>query len=83
MVELEAEKQSIGCNDDSNCLAELAGALGADLVVYGELGKLGNQYMLQQSLFDTKAGKAITRISVQSESIEAIPFSSDPNCVIW
>ena len=53
-------------------MAELAGALGADLVVYGELGKLGNQYMLQQSLFDTKAGKAITRISVQSESIEAI-----------
>ena len=73
MMELEAEKQSIGCTDDNNCLAELAGALGADLVVYGELGKLGNQYMLQQSLFDTKKGKAIARISVQSESVGVIP----------
>jgi hypothetical protein len=36
MVELEAEKAAMGCADNS-CLAELAGALGADLVVYGDV----------------------------------------------
>ncbi len=78
MMELEAEKQTVGCDDNNNCLAELAGALGADLVIYGELGKLGNQYMLQQSLFNTKAGKAMARISVQSESVDSIPGQLRP-----
>ena len=37
MAELEAERQSLGCMDDSSCLAELAGAMGARLVVYGSV----------------------------------------------
>ena len=29
MMALEAEKQTLGCSDDSSCLAEIAGAMGA------------------------------------------------------
>src|SRR3712207_6923041 len=45
--ELEAAKQSVGCADDSSCLADVAGAMGAELVVFGAAGKLGTLYNLK------------------------------------
>ena len=36
VIALEAEKEALGCDDTSaSCLAEVAGAMGADLVVTG------------------------------------------------
>ncbi|MHB1844264.1 MAG: hypothetical protein ACYCWW_05455, partial [Deltaproteobacteria bacterium] len=36
-----AERQKLGCEGDASCLAELGGALGAQWLVAGSVGKLG------------------------------------------
>jgi hypothetical protein len=43
LLGLERQKQLLGCSDaSSSCMAELAGALGADGVVIGDIGKVGS-----------------------------------------
>ncbi|MCU0699202.1 MAG: hypothetical protein MUC96_22065 [Myxococcaceae bacterium] len=47
MLGLERQRQLLGCSGEgSNCTAELAGALGAEGVVRGEVAKLGDVYQL-------------------------------------
>ena len=72
MVELEAEKQSLGCADDSSCLSELAGAMGARYVVFGEMGKLGSFYLLTLNLFDSKMAKSAARDTLKVKSIDEL-----------
>lgn len=42
MLELEAERQVMGCDDDSSCLAEIADALGVDALIVGSLATVGD-----------------------------------------
>jgi TolB-like protein len=72
MVELEAEKEAMGCSDNS-CLAELAGALGADLVVFGDVSRLGALIIVNINLFDSVKARAAGRISIQTKDIESLP----------
>ena len=50
MLTLEQQKMTVGCEDDTSCLAEIGGALGADHVVTGRLGKVGEIYLLSLKL---------------------------------
>jgi hypothetical protein len=43
MLDHEANRQLAGCNVDAGCLAEIAGALGADIVVIGSLARVGEE----------------------------------------
>lgn len=69
MAALEAEKQNAGCSD-SSCLAELAGAMGARYVIFGSLGKLGEQFVLTLNLFDSVAAKAVSRSIIKSKGLD-------------
>lgn len=42
MLDLEAQKQLVGCGDDS-CLAEIAAALGVDIVIVGSIATVGDE----------------------------------------
>ncbi len=64
LAELDSDRQALDCNAES-CLAELAGAIGAQYVVYGELGLLGSAHVLNLSLFDSVAARAINRVAMQ------------------
>lgn len=44
----------MGCGD-SSCLAEIAGAMGAEFVVFGDVGKLGETFVINLNLFDNNA----------------------------
>src|SRR5262249_36153810 len=59
LANLEADKQQSGCDD--SCLAEIAGAMDAQLVVNGFVGRLGSLYVVNLSLFDAKKARAIGR----------------------
>jgi hypothetical protein len=72
MIELEAEKAAMGCADNS-CLAELAGALGADLVVYGDVSQLGALFIVNINLFDSIRTRAVGRKSIQTKEVEELP----------
>ena len=45
LLGIERQKQLLGCSEEStNCMAELAGALGADGVVMGSIARLGSGF---------------------------------------
>src|SRR4051812_10419633 len=52
-VELESQKQVAGCSEQASCIAEMAGALGASVVVYGSIGQLDDVIILTLNLFDS------------------------------
>jgi hypothetical protein len=72
MLELEGQKQTLGCEESMSCLAEIAGALGARLVTYGQVEKLGSLWLLTMSMQDTKAGRPVGRVALQGDGIEAL-----------
>jgi len=78
MVALEAEKQSMGCSNDSSCLAELAGAMGARFVMFGEVGKLGKNIIITFNLFDSQEAKAAGRAIVTINSLDVVPEKVPP-----
>lgn len=69
LAELESERAVLGC-EDSSCLAELAGAIGARFVISGRVSKLGGLWLLQLSLFDAIAAEAISRVALKSSALE-------------
>lgn len=60
MLELEANRQLLGCTDDS-CLREIGDALGADIVLSWRFGNAGEQSLLSVTLFDTRSARAVGR----------------------
>lgn len=77
MMDLEAEKQSMGC-DESSCLLEIASALGTRYVVWGSVGKLGNLVVVTVNLFDSDVQRSVNRESGQAPSIEKAPEMLGP-----
>jgi hypothetical protein len=59
MLGLEKTKQALGCEDDS-CMAEIGGALGADELVSGKIGKVGRTLVIELRRNDVRAAKTLT-----------------------
>lgn len=70
LAALEAEKSAAGCSDTS-CLAEIAGALGAEKVLFGSLSKLGATTTASLSLYTASTG-AIERASVDVADLSGL-----------
>lgn len=82
VVALQGEKQAVGCDEDAtSCLAEVAGAMGARYVVFGQVGDVEDILIMTLQLFDSEQGKSVARIVVQrasaTELIEALPVATD------
>lgn len=73
IIGVERQKQMMGC-DQQSCIAELAGALGADYLFIGNLGKLGNSYLVNIKLVRSNQGMLVSGVSrrVQGETDEAL-----------
>ncbi len=78
MLEIEGQKQALGCTEDTSCVAEAAGALGAKYVVIGNVGHLGQILNLNVSLFDQSKGSSVARRAVQVKSLDEIPVEARP-----
>lgn len=78
MAALEGEKQALGCTNDASCLAEVAGAMGAGLIVYGNGGKLGTLLNLNLNLFDAAQARSVGRVAIQAKSLEELPEKLRP-----
>lgn len=61
MLDHEAQKQLMGCESDESCLADIAGALGVDVLVTGSLARLNDAHIFTMKRIDqTKAKVAGT-----------------------
>jgi formylglycine-generating enzyme required for sulfatase activity len=61
MLEHKAGKQALGC-DDEKCFAEIGGALGVTYIAAGNLGKLGDRYILNLKLIDITRTETKARV---------------------
>lgn len=59
MLSHEANKQILGCEEDSECLAEIAGALGVDQLVTGKLAKVDAQTVITIRRIDQNRAKVL------------------------
>lgn len=76
MTDVEAEKQAAGCSS-SSCLAELAGALGAELVLFGTASQLGTTTTITLSLFDNRTTR-VERTTLNVERVDGLPQQLPP-----
>jgi hypothetical protein len=74
LVDVEAQKQMMGCQPGSeSCLAEVASAMGADLVLSGDVGKLGANTVINLHLFDAARARSVGRDSVVVADLAQLP----------
>ena len=76
MLQFEKDKQSVGCEADTACLAEIGGALGVEYTVNGALAKIGDGYVLTLALSNTKSASVENRttenIARQDQIVAAV-----------
>jgi len=77
LINLEAGKEALGC-DDASCMAEIAGAMGAEYVVSGRIGKLGTTYVLKIAVFSPQEGRTVGQEAIQSKSLDELPARLEP-----
>ena len=65
----DKQRQALGC-DQLSCAAEIGGALGVDLVMYGDLGALGDSYALNVSVVRARDSAVLARSSVLTKKNE-------------
>jgi hypothetical protein len=70
MVNLEATKISLGCTE-TNCLADLAGAFGAELLVTSSVGRVGSEYVLTLVLIQVDGARVLRRVSRRAKGGES------------
>jgi hypothetical protein len=74
LLQLENEQQMVGeCTDETSCLMAVAGALGAELIVYGKASRLGALTVVTLHLYDVAGARSLSRVSFSSKQDEALP----------
>ena len=58
----ERQRQVLGCTE-SGCLAEIGGAVGAELVLSGQAGRIGSQNRLSLLLVDARKAVTVARVA--------------------
>jgi hypothetical protein len=74
MLDLEAVKQQAGCTDGVSCAAEVAGALDAPMLITGQLGQVGQTWVLSLSRMDQRSLQVVARVTreVQGTGADAV-----------
>lgn len=67
LLDLEAKKQSTGC-DDTSCMTAIAGALGAQYVAAAGLGRLGHTMVLSFKVIEVRSASALVHAN---ETVQA------------
>lgn len=74
LLGVERQRQLLGCTENSSCLTEIGGALGAADVIHGTLGKLGNAFIFNLQLVNAGTGQVSRRFSTRSKSTSEETF---------
>ncbi len=69
LIGIEATKQVAGCEGESGCLAELAGAFNAEIVAAPQAGKIGGTTVFTLQLLDPK-GTTVGRGTAQVSGLD-------------
>jgi hypothetical protein len=73
LIGLERQRQLLGCSEGAeNCMAELAGALGAEAVLVGEVAKVGSTYRLSIRVMASGAPRKLASAAVSGTTEDAL-----------
>lgn len=72
LIGLERQRALLGCSEDSSCMAEIANALGSDLVAQGSVGKVGSTYLVSVRLIDGRTSRTAARANAQVSDSNAL-----------
>ena len=67
--------QLLSCSEEG-CVTELGQAMGARYIVTGRLDKLGDQFVLVASLFDSVKSRAVGRTRQETGELEGLPLAA-------
>lgn len=73
MLGLERQKQLLGCNDDHQCLTEVAGALGVDALLLGDVGRIGKSYTVNLRVVGAQNGKVLATHIATVATVDDVP----------
>lgn len=69
LIGLERQKELVGCADDaSQCMAELANALGSEVVVAGSIGKFGHTFQINLKALSAVSAEVLVLASGSASS---------------
>lgn len=82
LLGLERQRQLMGCQEGaSSCLAELAGALGVEVIVMGAVARLDGVYQLDVKALSAGDGKVMalfhTQVARQTEVVAALARAAE------
>jgi hypothetical protein len=63
VLNLEAQKQLLGCSDSTACLGEIGGALGVDYLLAGHVGRISETHVISLRLINPTNLEVKSRIS--------------------
>jgi len=69
ILNAEEFKQMIECSDNS-CLMEISGALGAEILVSGDIGQIGKVSQLSLKMLNNQDGTVYSRVSRTIQGVE-------------
>jgi hypothetical protein len=73
LLGFERQKQLLGCSDDAtSCVAELAGALGVDGLVVGNVARFGTEFAVNVKVLDSRSGQARAAATTRVKSEPAL-----------
>ncbi|MBI5511307.1 MAG: hypothetical protein HY903_21305 [Deltaproteobacteria bacterium] len=64
LLALETRQQLLGC-DDTSCLSQIVGALGAAFLATGSVGRIGDRTMVELRLIDANQATTFGQVSAQ------------------
>jgi len=70
---LEAAQQMMGCQEDSECMAEVSAGMQSDLLLTGSVGSIGNNLLVNLTLLDVRAARPVGRVSETVAGIDELP----------
>jgi len=77
ILDVESKRQTAGCSDGVECAAELASALDAPVIVTGQLGKVGETWILSLTRYERSTMKALARTTREAKAQDALLSSLD------
>jgi hypothetical protein len=72
MMKFSAMNAAFDACNDEKCYASMGRAMKARYVVSGSVSRLGAEYVLSMSMFDTEEGKAVGRGEAKADTLEKL-----------
>ena len=77
LMGLETKKEAVGCTEDTACVAQIAGALGVDLVATADVGRLGTTTIVTLKVIVVRTASALRRMRRTVKSNDELVGAAD------